>query len=76
MIGRAAEGTLTVLLPEVVEASAQSAARRIARAISALEARPTVTVVTQRPGEDPVALLARHAAERSPAPISGGGARG
>jgi DNA-binding response OmpR family regulator len=76
MIGRAAEGTLTLLLPEVDEASAQSAARRIARAISALEAHPTVTVVTQRPGADPVALLARHAAERSPAPISGGGARG
>jgi DNA-binding response OmpR family regulator len=69
MIGRAAEGTLTVLLPEVDEASAQSAARRIGRAISALEARATVTVVTQRPGEDPVALLARHAAERNlPAP--------
>jgi DNA-binding response OmpR family regulator len=76
MIGRAAEGTLTVLLPEVDEASAQSAARRIASAISALEPRPTVTVVTQRAGEDPVALLARHVAERSPAPISGGGARG
>jgi DNA-binding response OmpR family regulator len=63
MIGRAAEVTLTVLLPEVDEVGAQSAAGRIVRALGAMEPRPAVAVVSLRPGEDPLALLARFVAE-------------
>jgi hypothetical protein len=68
MIGRAVDGRLSVLLPDVDEAGARSASARIAQAVGAIRPRPAITVVTRGPGEDPVALFARHAAElRSPA---------
>jgi DNA-binding response OmpR family regulator len=63
MIGRAVDGSLTVLLPDVDEAGARSASARIAQAVSAMRPRPAVAVVSRRLGEDPVTLFARHAAE-------------
>jgi hypothetical protein len=63
MIGQAVDGSLTVLLADVDEVGAQSASARISQAVGAVRPRPAIAFATRRPGEDPVALLARHAAE-------------
>jgi hypothetical protein len=59
MVGHAVDGSLTVLLPDVDEADARSVAARVARAMDAMQPRPSVVSATRRRHEDADGLLTR-----------------
>jgi CheY-like chemotaxis protein len=63
MVGRAVDGGLTVLLPDVDEGDARSVATRVARSVDQMQPRPPVACVTRHPDEDATGLLSRLAAE-------------
>jgi hypothetical protein len=75
MIGRAPEGTLLVLLPDVNESGPVAVTTRVRLALSGMEHPPSVSSITQRSSEDPVALLSRHVAETAAQELRGRRAR-
>jgi PleD family two-component response regulator len=65
-VGRAADGSLVVLLPDVDEDGAAVVASRLSRAVAAVEPLARVVPVTRRGAEGPVQLLERSLPEVSP----------
>jgi DNA-binding response OmpR family regulator len=65
-VGRAPDGTLIVLLPDVDEAGAATVAARLTRAIAGVEPEARVLPVTRHPAEEPVELLERSVPEVTP----------
>jgi hypothetical protein len=72
MVGRAPDGSLLALLPDLGEVGAASVADRITRAVSAMGRRPAIDRVTGSSGCDLVGLLAFHV-EGSPTVVLEGG---
>jgi CheY-like chemotaxis protein len=67
-VGRASDGRMVVLLPDVDAAGAEVVAGRLARALSALHPAARVMPVTRRPEETPLELLDRALPEATPQP--------
>jgi CheY-like chemotaxis protein len=67
-VGRASDGRLVVLLPDVEADGAGVVAGRLARALGALHPAAQVTPLTRRPEETPLELLDRPLPEATPRP--------
>jgi PleD family two-component response regulator len=67
-VGRASDGSMVVLLPDVDAAGAEAVARRLGRALGAVAPAARVATLTRRPEEAPVDLLDRALAETTPRP--------
>ncbi len=65
-VGRATDGSLVVLLPDVDAAGAAAVATRLARAVEAVMPEALVLPVTRRPEEAPIELLDRPLPETTP----------
>ena len=65
-VGRAQDGSLVVLLPDVDEAGVAAVAARLSRAVAAVDPGALVVPVTRRPAEEPVELLERSLPEVTP----------
>jgi PleD family two-component response regulator len=65
-VGRAPDGSLVVLLPDVDAAGAAAVATRLARAVAGVAAGALVLPVTRRPEEAPIELLDRPLPEATP----------
>ena len=65
-VGRAPDGSLIVLLPDVDEAGAAVVAARLTRAVAGVEPGARVVPVSRGPAEEPVELLERSLPEVTP----------
>jgi GGDEF domain-containing protein len=65
-VGRSADGSLVVLLPDVDEAGAAAVAARIAEVVTALEPGARIDPLTRQPDEAPLDLLDRTLPEAAP----------
>ena len=65
-VGRAPDGSLVVLLPDVDEAGAAVVAARLTRAVAGVEPGARVVPVSRGPAEEPVELLERSLPEVTP----------
>src|SRR5438105_729613 len=65
-VGRAPDGSLVVLLPDVDEAGAAVVAARLTRAVAGVEQGARVVPVSRGPAEEPVELLERSLPEVTP----------
>lgn len=67
-VGRAPDGSLVVLLPDVDESGAAAVAGRLGRAVAAVDPQAQILALTRRDGEAPLQLLDRSLPEVTPSP--------